>query len=288
MKKTLIALILFLGFLECISQSDYCKLIDKKKPINFYWDWHKYYEYKVPMKIYKETTYHHDIRTGDSALERETYYNGKGQPIVEKQYAVPSKEGIIAVDSFFYDQRGLPLMISRRYLSCAIGFVTVTELFEFDSLGRQILKTVDGPSAGYTETNFDSLGKIISRKYFPNGILATEEVHFYNRDNQEDSMQVFRFGEWIYTTEFLYDSVERTKESYFRTKKRKVFRSLSGFNADGTVNSLLIKGLPNWNHTKLLEVESKLAYNEDHSIKECAFFIKGKKIFYKRHYYEYY
>lgn len=285
-KYLLNSLILSLTCFTGLSQANYCRLLYKKKPVNYYRDWHNEYEYKVRAGVSKETIWHQELTSKDSVLEREIYYSKNGLPLADIQYAVPTREGVIAVDSFFYDHDNLLIKKNRRYLSCVLGNVFVTELYEYDPQHREIIKIEDGPGASYTETFYDG-DKLIKRELYPNGQTDTVRIHYYTA-GREDSMQVFRWRKWLYTTEFLYDSIKRTKEAYIRYANGKMLRSRFQFNPDGTVQSILIKDLPNWNSTRFLQVESRIVYNDNNTIKECTFFIKDKMVFLKKHFYEYY
>src|SRR5688572_23413725 len=284
MAKTLfLTLILSLILHVSSAQLNFCR---QKRPFIFFWDWHYEYDYKVPVGVSKETIYHQGLKSKDSILEREIFYNKKGLPVIDKQYAAPSREGIISIDSFLYDKNDLLIQTNRHYQNCVLGKVFVTVLYKYDNLGRKNIKIEDGPNSNFTETIYDN-DIIIKRSHFPNGSMDTTEIHFY-LSGQEDSMQVFRFRKWLYTTEFKYDTLRKTREAFLRHPNNKIFRSRFMYNPDGSVRSLLINNFPNWNNTRLYDVESRIEYNTDKTIRECTFFIKDKKVFVKKHYYEYY
>lgn len=302
-EKKFILLTLIIVTVNSYSQDKYCRLIDKKRPVNFYWDWHEEYEDTSLLRgVSRQMIFHVDINNKDSLLEREIFYDRKGRPIVDRRYAVPSEEGVIDTDSFFYDAKtGLLSRIKTHNLNCVLGYQDIEKHFFYDSLNRQILSSESGSDANTTYTLYESKRTIKSKcRYIPpewlndelvpaeNDIPSRKEIHYYNQSGREDSMQVFVFGKWRYTSTFLYDTLTNARDIYITSPGTTWHRSRLVYNSNGKVNSLLIRYFPNWNHTRNLHVESKVEYNVDGTTKQCNFYIMGKKKFLKMHYYEYY
>lgn len=275
-------------FYEANSQDNYCKMLYKRKPLNFYRDWHREYPNRPPAHVYKEKIFHKEINGTDSVLENEIVYDKLGKPVVDICYPVISNEGPIIIDSFFYDNKGNLTDEHRSYLDCILGWRKANRYFEYDLADRLAVCEETGSNANTTYTIYDSANRIIKLRNFPNGQLSKKEVHFVGEAGRVDSMQVFWLGSWIYTTEYKYDSIKRQKEAYLRHGNKGKLRSRFYYNLDGTVHSLLITSLPNENGRRENDVESIVEYELPGTIRQCIFSVNGKARFIKVHHYEYY
>jgi len=287
-KNILFACILGINFLGVSGQPpNYWRLIhNSRKQINFYWDWHEGFDYKVPTGVSKETIYHQEINRPDSALEKVTWFNKQGLPLIEQHYAAPTHEGLVYLDSFFYNSDHLLIRTTRHYEG-AIQLPETT-VIEYDSLHREITRLDHILTTDSTETDY-SVNQTKNTTYFLNGIVNKTVYHFYSH-GREDSMWVFNWNYWLrYKKEFLYDTVQFKKETYKTVPPDgRSFQNRFEYNQDGTVKVYFINYIYNWNYSKMHHVESHMSYNRDKTVKECLYFLDGKSAFKKKHYYEYY
>ena len=284
-------------FLSASSQAPrYWRLKNKGWPfrVNFYWDWHGGPDYKVPAGVLKETIYHQKINSRDSALEQVTWFNKQGLPIIDTVYAAPSGEGWLYLDSFCYNSHNQLIKTIRRHQEI---WHPDSVVIEYDSLQREISRIDKHTAADLTETVYDSNRVIKTTRYSLNKVAFKTEIYFYSH-GREDSMQLFKGeNEWLNTKIFRYDSVQLIKETYITYKKvrrhnqyttREYLKWREEYNADGTTKVYLTRYLLNFNYSRNRHVESHITYNSNKSVKECLFFVMGRKVFIKKHYYKYY
>jgi hypothetical protein len=296
-KNSLLVLILVVPFLSVSGQTPrYWRLKNKRWPVNvnFYWDAHWEEDYKVPAGVSKETIYHQKINSRDSSLEQETWFNKQGLPIIEIVYAAPTNEGMLYIDSFFYNSNNKLVKKIRRDQDSMHR--RSTTFIGYDRFQREASRKVNYVYPDYTETVYDS-NRVTKSKLFSDNTVSYTEIYYYT-NGREDSMQFFNWGkEWMNTRISLYDTVQLKKEIYIRYEKvrkhnqresHQYLKIREEYNADGTIKVNLIRYVYNLNDTKRLDVESHISYNNDKTIKECLYFVKEKKAFLKKHYYEYY
>lgn len=294
-KNVLPVLLLLVNFLAASGQPQYCRLWHKKS-INFFWDWHGDYDYKVPPGISKETIYHQKINSRDSALEKVIWFNRQGLPVKTEHYSSISNEGIIQTDTFFYNSDNLLIQRKSIFLSCSKSKDSQLLFFRYDRLHREIRKEGKGQREYLTTTVYDN-NKIIKINLSSNGYPNWKEVHFYN-NNKEDSMQFIWNDNLLYTAEYVYDTVQLKKTAYRWYEKvrrqhtpRETEKALfvrEEYNPDGTGKVQYNKWLTNWNNTKDVAVELHISHNKDKTVRDCLYIVKGKKAFIKKHFYEYY
>jgi len=287
MKNVLLVCILFVNFLAASAQTQFCRLWHKRST-NFYWDRHEGFDYTVPAGVSKETIYHQKINSRDSAVEKVTWFNRQGFPVRTQYYAAVTNEGIIQTDTFYYGHGNLLINKKSRFLACSNRTDSQSTFFRYDHLDREIEQSNSGRRQNLTATVYDN-NKVIKTYLGPTGYTSWIEIHFYNH-NREDSMQFFHWdNSWRNTTTYLYDTVQLKKDAYIRYKKgHDELYSREEYNPDGTVKVHFFRWLTNYNNTRDLPVERHTSYNKDKTARECLYFVKGKKAFKKKHYYEYY
>lgn len=290
-KNILFISMLFVNFLNASGQPvQYWRLIDhySRKPINFYWDWHEGPDYKVPTGVSKEIIYHQYINSPDSALEKVTWFNRQGLPQIEQHYAAPTNEGLVFIDSFFYNSDNLLVRTTRHYTGAMQH--PETTVIGYDSLHREISRLDHIWTTDSTETEYFP-DFTMKKTYFLNGVVSKTKLQYYSH-GREDSMQIFNWNSTFrYQKNYLYDTVQLKKETYVTAlPDGKLLDSRYEYNQDGTVKVYLSTWYNNynWNRTKKFDVESHISYNSDKSVKECLYFLDNKIAFKKKHYYEYY
>jgi hypothetical protein len=276
------------GFSLCaFSQNRYLKYLNKNKAKDFYWDWHEPPS-KIATNISKELVFH--IKTDskkDSILEKEIAYNKNGWPVEARQYAVPSKEGLITLDSFYYNDKNL-LAKTKRYKYYGSSSDTSLFTYQYDSYGKEISRyeLIDRFKESDYVTEYDDKKRVTAVTQLDRGISETrKEIFYYSQDDDPDSMQVFLLKKWEYTTVFLYDTIQHTRTATIRSAETSWLRSRVKYNKNNWVTSLLINGLPSWNESKFYNVEIKYILNPNDSISECIYYLNGKRKFSKKHIY---
>jgi hypothetical protein len=236
--------------------------------------------------VSKELVFHIAAdRKKDSILEKEITYNKKGQIVEIRRYAVPSKEGLIRIDSFYYNDKKL-LEIEKRYTYYGLPDTSQTK-YEYDLKGNEV--------AAYSWRNnvyqlaqtleYDDNDRLKKNTFLDGLVEDRIEEYFYSLDDNPDSMRVFLLKKWEYTTIFKYDSIYNTRTATIRYPKSSWLRSRIEYNKNNFVKDLLIYKTSSWNQSKLCDLEVKHVLNPDDTISECIFYLNGKRKFSKRHIY---
>jgi hypothetical protein len=273
------------------SSQQYMRYMEKGKSKSFYWDYHPAeHPTKQPAKVSREFIYHIITPGKDSLLETAITYNLIGQAVEKRTYAIPSKEGLVYLDSLFYTKNGLLKKWQRfNVLGSGIFWKKDTSLiyYLYDENGREKYRREwlhDYLDTDYV-TEYDDHGRIHIRKWFNGEVEQRQEIHYYSNSGIEDSMQVLILDKWAYTTIFQYDAVQHIRTAWLRSDKSTWLRSRFQLRPDTQLSKLLINNFPSWNGAKEYDMEIEYVYNNDGSIHECIYRLDGKRRFSKKHIY---
>lgn len=113
----------------------------------------------------------------------------------------------------------------------------------------------------------------------------SKEIYFYGDSFKIDSIQRLTNNKWYETAQFEYDTLTDTKFIYLKYSTYRALRTKVIYNKDGYPKYSLTNELPNWNQTKIYNLEIIESYNNDGTTKECEIIVDGKKRFSKVHTY---
>lgn len=255
----------------------------------YFWDTHKYLPKLLPTNVEKEYIYH--FSNNDSVLEKEIIYDASNRPIIIKQYAVPSKGELIETDSLFYNKNGL-LETEINLKQGFYGSIDTTIIkYSYDKEKREVSKVSSEKNLSnrwFTSYETDSSGKkIVTYRELWYSTEIEREIHFLGKSDNEDSIQLYANGKWFRTTEFKYDTSSHTTNIYFRYFDYTTLVGKINFNDQQLPVYVLRRTLPNWNKTKIYDIEISQLYYPRGYTRECEYIIKGKKRYSKKHYYSY-